>query len=254
MGELTGRETPEQVADLVVGDQDNDTLYRIHTIVAGAIALDRAAREHMAISDSETVPVVTFAIEDAKVRRDARMAARYPKGVTHSDSVRSAIGTLGRSISVADEAAWDALGVMLALHADRERIADEWNGIKRPRGLPFQVVSTEDAEKSLATILSTAADYEIDYGRERNDILAVIAHRAHLNRQVNDAQTTSTRTIAQRRLVEFKMRGVMAWVVGDDTYANPYDHERDADAHFAWVEGWTMADHAKITRNRTGKQ
>ena len=137
-----------------------------------------------------------------------------------------------------------------AIMVDREARETQ----RRPTGLPFNWVSDDDAVEALETILYTAVDVDIDYACERQDLLDVIAHRAHLNKQVTDAQATSTATLLAKRLVDCKLRGVMAWVVGDHNMANPYDVDRDNESWVAWTEGWIMADRADMSSGNAPKR
>lgn len=155
--------------------------------------------------------------------------------------------------------------VIDAIKADRAA-----REVKRPTGLPFDVVSDAAADVALAFFVRETDDptmggerpfknheaekaYSDEAIAAENSIRAVIDHRAHLNKQVTNEQTNATAVLLDKRAAQSKLRGVMSWIVGDDRAANPYDATSDEACWQEWNEGWAMA-YAAYFDTRKGKR
>jgi hypothetical protein len=214
---LTGKETPDQVAAAMVPECfTGPVVADVKRLVADAVAADRAARYAPMLRASDSGKIDSS-----------------------DEWVDVAITALAREVG-ANDLCFAALDVLIALHADRKRLAAEWDGLKRPSGIPFTVVSSDAADAALSYYCDQSAFVESHETALRD----ALAHREHLRRQVNEAQAAATEQQTAKRIVEWRLRGAMAWTVGDTADANPFDNMRDNMAWSAWHIGWVDADRA----------
>lgn len=124
--------------------------------------------------------------------------------------------------------------------------------MERPTGLPFDVVGTKAAHDALAWFndqvgddaLTPICDAYVNYERHYAALSNLLPHRDHLDKQVTEAQDAATHYQIARRNTEARLRGVMAWVVGDEVDSNPYVREAQEGAWEAWAAGWHDANRA----------
>lgn len=154
-----------------------------------------------------------------------------------------------RIIGTTDSVTAKNLRAMVAEAIEKDR--DMRGDIEPPTGLPFDVVSTKAAQATIDWLCSPAADRccEADgslaeFNRMYDRVRHVLAHRDHLAQQVTEAQAAATSEQTARRNTDARLRGAMAWVVGDASDSNPYVREEYEGAWEAWAAGWHDAERA----------